>query len=128
VFQWSWKGLRAIVGRTQLQRLKDEITVAQCELSDARFDELEIKAVLSFTEYVLGNLTALWTAANVDDLSRLQETLLSTGLVWDDERFGTALTHGAFSWLRGISIDESEVASPTGTAAHCTEIFLEIAL
>ena len=85
--------------RSQLQRLRDEITGAQCELSDARFDELEIEGVLSFAEYVLSNLASLWSAANVSDRIRLQETMFPTGLVWDGERFGTALTNGAFSWL-----------------------------
>lgn len=98
----------------QLQRLRDEMTAAQCELSDARFDELEVEGVLSFAEYVLSNLSSLWIASNVADRIRLQETLFPTGLAWDGERFGTAVTNGAFSWLQGIADGESSLASPTG--------------
>ena len=34
--------------RSQLQRLRDERTAAECELSDARFDELEVEGVITF--------------------------------------------------------------------------------
>jgi hypothetical protein len=106
--------------RSQLQRLRDEITATQCELSDARFDELEIEGVLGFAEYVIGNLASLWTAAKVEDRYRLQETMFPSGLVWDGERFGTAVTNGAFSWLREISTVGSSVASPTGVVPEWT--------
>ena len=99
--------------RPETRRLT-ELTATQCELSDVRFDELDIEGVLSFAEHVLGNLTTLWLAANVEDRCRLQITVFPTGLVWDGERFGTAPTNGAFSWLRQISEAESSVASPTG--------------
>ena len=108
---------RSIDGVTygkQLQRLRDERTAAQCELSDVKFDELEIEGVVLFAEFVVGNLAALWTAANVEDKARLQDAMFPTGLVWDGESFGTTVTTSAFSWLRSISEDESCVASPTG--------------
>jgi len=59
-------------GGTSCQVLRDERTAAECELSDARFDELEVEGVLAFSEHVLGNMASLWSAANLSDRVRLQ--------------------------------------------------------
>jgi hypothetical protein len=45
-------------------RLRDELTVAQCELSDARFDELEVEGLLTFAAHVIRKLSSLWTNAS----------------------------------------------------------------
>jgi hypothetical protein len=86
----------------QRDRLRAETTVAELELGDARFDELEVEGVLAFAEHVLGNLVALWTNADAGDRRRIQEALFPTGLVWDGERFGTAVTIPIFNWLPEI--------------------------
>lgn len=83
--------------------MRAELTVAELELGDARFDELEIEGVLAFAEYVFGNLVALWTTAEAKDRCRIQEALFPSGLVWDGEQIGTAVTDSAFSWLRAVS-------------------------
>jgi hypothetical protein len=87
----------------QRDRLRAEITVAELELGDARFDELEVEGVLAFAEHVFGNLVALWTNADANDRRRIQEAVFPSGLVWDGERIGTAVTIPAFSWLQAIS-------------------------
>lgn len=89
----------------QRDRLRAEITVAELELGDARFDELEVEGVLAFAEYVFGNLVALWTNANADDRRRIQEAVFPNGLAWDGKRVGTAVTIPAFSWLTAISAE-----------------------
>src|SRR5688500_8347675 len=96
--------------------LRDERTAAECELSDARFDELEVEGVLIFAEHVLGNLGSLWLGARPDDRSRLQATVFPTGLASDGSSFGTAITNSAFSWLQAVSQEKSDVASPTGNS------------
>ena len=107
--------------RSQLQRLRDELTAAECELSDARFDELEVEGVLVFAEHVLGNMASLWSGANPADRMRLQTTVFPTGLVWSADGFGTAVTNPAFSWLRAGSAEESGVASPVGRLQQAFE-------
>jgi len=99
----------------QRDRLRAEITVAELQLSDARFDELEVEGVLAFAEYVFGNMVALWTNADANDRCRIQQAVFPNGLAWDGERFGTVVTIPAFSWLQVIPIGGNEVASPTGT-------------
>lgn len=111
--------------RSQLQRLRDELTAAECELSDARFDQLEVEGVLVFTEHVLGNLASLWSGATPTDRMRLQTTMFPTGLVWSGSGFGTAVTNPAFSWLRAVSHEESCVASPTIPSWNQIAAFLE---
>lgn len=56
------RAIDATTYRSQLQRLRDERTAAECELSDARFDELEVEGVMAFAEHVLGNMASLWSA------------------------------------------------------------------
>ena len=107
----------------QLQRLRDERTAVECELSDARSDEFEVEGVLTFAEYVLGNLGSLWAEASPDDRSRLQVTVFPTGLAWDGSSFGTAVTNSAFNWLQVVSKEKSGVASPTGTATSWRVLF-----
>ena len=99
---------------SQLQHLRDERTAIEGEMSDARFDELEVEGVLVFAEHVLENLASLWSAASPDGRASLQSTMFPTGLVWDGATFGTAVTHPAFIWLRPVSTEKSNVASPTG--------------
>jgi hypothetical protein len=99
----------------QRDRLRAEITVAELQLGDARFDELEVEGVLAFAEYVFGNLVALWTNADANDRCRIQEAVFPSGLVWDGERFGTVVSIPAFSWLQVIPTGGNEVASPRGT-------------
>src|SRR5687768_13773352 len=43
--------------------------------------------------------------------------MFPSGLVWDGEKFGTAITIPAFSWLRAIPEEESSMTSPTGFGA-----------
>lgn len=95
-------------------RLRDELAAAECELSDATLDEMEIEGVMTFAEYVLGNLASLWAGASAEDRVLLQYSMFPTGLVWDGGSFGTAATNSAFSWLRVIVEGKSSVASPTG--------------
>jgi hypothetical protein len=98
----------------QRDRLRTEITVAELELGDARFDELEVEGVLAFAESVFGNMIALWTKADTDDRRRIQETVFPNGLVWDGEQIGTVVTIPAFSWLQTLSKAGNGMASPTG--------------
>ena len=98
----------------QRDQLRAELTVAELELGDARFDELEVDGVLAFAEHVFGNLPALWKNAEPNDRRRIQDAMFPSGLVWDGERIGTAITIPAFSWLQAVSAGGSTLASPTG--------------
>lgn len=102
--------------RTQRDRLRDELAVAELERSDFRSDELDVEGVLTFAEHIFGNLSPLWLNAAVADRRILQTALFPEGLSWDGETFGTAVTIPAFSWLREVSAEESCVASPTRNA------------
>jgi site-specific DNA recombinase len=98
----------------QRDKLREEITLAEMALSDARLAELDVEGVLGFAEHVLTNAGRLWTDAPLDQKQRLQQALFPKGLEFDGEGFGTAATCLAFTQLRLSEARDSRMASPTG--------------
>ena len=98
------------------------------ELNEAVLDQLDIDGVLAFAEHVVTNSARLWIELDLVHKQSLQQVLFPEGLRFDGERFGTAVTCLAFKKLERNRVTNSGMASPTGTAANCTEIRLEIAL
>ncbi len=84
------------------------------ETGASPLDELDVEGILGFAEHVVTNAAHLWTEASLDQKQRLQQVLFPEGLVFDGERFGTAVTCLAFSDLGDSESVEVEVASPTG--------------
>ena len=95
----------------QRDRLREEVALAKIELHEATLDELDVEGILGFAEHVVTNAAHLWTEASLDQKQRLQQVLFPEGLVFDGERFGTAVTCLAFSDLGDSESVEVEVAS-----------------
>ena len=56
----------------QVDKLDEEITLAETALHDARLDELDVEGVLAFAECVLTNAGRLWLEASLEQKQRLQ--------------------------------------------------------
>jgi DNA invertase Pin-like site-specific DNA recombinase len=95
-------------------KVREEILVAQIELSEATIEELDVEAVLGFAEHLMGNAAALWKALPANRKRVLQDSIFPEGVTFDGEAFGTAVTCGAFTYLRLLETQEDGVASPTG--------------
>jgi len=98
----------------QLARLGEEHTLAEMELNEAKVDELDIEAVVNFATNAIGDASRFWSAATLDQKQRFQKISFPEGLRFDGERFGTAPTCLAFSYLREVSSPKSSLASRTG--------------
>ena len=95
-------------------RLREELALAELSLSDARTEQFDIEAVLAFAEHVMANTANLWMAASAADRRSLQAILFPEGLAWGGRGFGTVVPCRAFSYLRELSTDSSNLASPEG--------------
>jgi hypothetical protein len=73
-------------------RLREELTLAELELSDARVEQFDIDSALAEAISVLNNASALWLDASLEDRPRLQEVFFPQGLVWDGAGFQTPVT------------------------------------
>ncbi len=73
----------------QRDKLREELTLAELELSEARVEQFDIDSALAKAISVLNNASALWIDASLEDRLRLQEVLFPQGLVWDGAGFQT---------------------------------------
>jgi site-specific DNA recombinase len=89
-------------------KLREELTLAELELSEAQVEQFDIDSALAKAISVLNNASALWIDASLDDRLRLQEVLFPQGLVWDGAGFQTPVTCLSFYHLTPV-----ESAEPT---------------
>ncbi len=59
----------------QLDKLSEEIALAEIEECDARIQQMDIQAAVSFGEFVLLNAPRLWADSSLDQKQRLQQAL-----------------------------------------------------
>jgi hypothetical protein len=108
---------RAIDSQTyaaQRDKLREQVALAELELSEVRMDQFDVEGILSFAEYVLTNAARLWMELELDQKQRLQQVLFPEGLSFDGNEFGTVVTCLAFKKLGENGGPESGMASPTG--------------
>jgi tetratricopeptide (TPR) repeat protein len=57
----------------ELNRLNEEITLAEIEANDARLDQLDVEAAVEFAQYVLLNAARIWSESSPEQKQRLQK-------------------------------------------------------
>ncbi len=100
----------------QRDKLREQLSLAEMELSDAVLDDLDVEGVLGFAEHVLTNAARLWAELGIDGKQELQQALFPEGVSFDGEEFGTAVTYFTFNRLWELIPIETDLASPTGHA------------
>jgi site-specific DNA recombinase len=97
----------------QLDKLNEDITLAELEERDAQLDELDIAAAVNFTQYVLLNGARLWTESGPDQKQRLQKLIFPEGVLFADGVYRTTATSMIFLELEKIQAEkEGLVALP----------------
>lgn len=91
--------------------LNEEIVLADLEIHDTRFEDLDIEAALNFATGALTNAATFWTQCSGDQKQRFQRALFPDGLIFGGESYRTATTCLAFSYLRDVSASNSSLAS-----------------
>ena len=108
------KAIDKAIFQEQLDKLKEEMTIAEIELNEMGHEQLDLEAVLNFTQFVLLNADRLWTAASLDQKQRLQGVLFPGGMTFSKGNFGTAKTCIAFNVLQAPILPNDALVSPTG--------------
>lgn len=95
--------------------LSEEIAFAQMSIHEAKLEELDIEALVGFSEHILANAARLWFENALDRRQRLQKVLFPEGLRFSArDGFGTATTCSMFKWLNESVVEEVSLASPAG--------------
>lgn len=75
----------------QMDKLKEELVLAEMEEHDAKLEAYDIEGVLAFAEHVVCNAARLWMEFSTDQKQRLQTVLFSQGVTFSNEAFGTTV-------------------------------------
>jgi hypothetical protein len=92
----------------QRDQLREQLALAEMELSEATENQLDVEGLLAFAEHLLTNAARLWIELGLAQKQRLQHVLFPEGLRFDGEKFGTALTCLAFRQLENEGQSRSE--------------------
>lgn len=98
----------------QRDQLREQLAVAEIELSAATENQLDIEGALAFAEHLLTNAARLWSELGLGAKQQLQGVLFPEGVTFDGKTFGTAVTCLAFKQLREETQTGLELASPSG--------------
>ena len=98
----------------QRDKVREQLSLAEMELSDAVLDDLDVEGVLGFAEHVLTNAARLWAELGIDGKQALQQALFPQGLSFDGQEFGTAVTSLAFKHFETLRPTGTDLASPRG--------------
>ena len=94
----------------QRDRMRQQLTLAEFELTDTTVERLDLEGLLAFAEHVLGSTRALWVQATVEQRVRLQAILFSEGVPLNGSNFGTSVTCLTFAQLPGPGAQKGGLA------------------
>ena len=98
----------------KLDKLNEEITLAEIAANDAKLDAFDVVVVLNFSEHVILNAARLWTEYSLAQKQRLQRILFPEGVTFTESGFGTAATSLIFNLLQQPEGEKTRMATPTG--------------
>ncbi len=98
----------------QMSKLKEQSTITEMDLHQLRLEELDVEAILKFSQHVLLNAARLWIEASLDQKQRLQKVLFPEGLSFSEGNFRTAKTSLVFQLLEASVTEKANLVSPTG--------------
>lgn len=97
-----------------MDKLKEELVLAEMEERDAKLEACDIEGVLAFAEHVVCNAARLWMEFSTDQKQRLQTVLFPQGATFSNKGFGTAVTSPLFNLLQQKEESKSRMATLRG--------------
>ncbi len=98
----------------QLDRLSEEVTLAELELGEATTEELDVSAALTLAEQLISDVSGFWISASLDQKQRLQQVLFPSGIEYGEGRFRTTETCLLFNILAAREPSRSDLVAPRG--------------
>ena len=100
--------------QTQLDKLDEDIALAEIRECDARIEDLDVEAAVRFGELILRNAPALWLESNLDQKQRLQSALSPAGLSFTGTGYRTNQTSLVFYHLQQNSAEQEGLVALPG--------------
>lgn len=97
-----------------LDKLEEEITLAEMRLEDARLDEIDLDGILNFAHHLLEDVGRLWVEASPEQKQRLQRVIFPKGVEYLAGEFQTPEISLIFKVFENLEGEKEGEASPTG--------------
>jgi hypothetical protein len=98
----------------QMSKLNEEIALAEINERDARIEELDVEAAVSFGEFLLLNASRLWTEMSLEQKQRLQQVIFPRGVQFEGGIYRTAETSLLFYALEDKQAETHAVVALAG--------------
>jgi site-specific DNA recombinase len=98
----------------QLDKLNELIALAEISERDARIEELDVQAAVSFGEFVMLNAPRLWTQLSLEQKQRLQQMIFPRGVHFEGGAYRTAETSMVFFDLESKPLRKEGLVALTG--------------
>ena len=98
----------------QLDKLNEQIVLAEMQEREAKLESYDVEAVLNFAEHVILNAARLWTELASDAKQRLQKVLFPQGVSFADGIYKTAETCLFFKLLQESEGEKTGLATLPG--------------
>ena len=108
------RAIDALTYQEQLDRLNEEIALAEIDERDARIEELDVQAAVSFGEFVLLNAPRLWAQLSSEQKQRLQQAIFPRGVEFENGAYRTAETSMVFINLESKPLGKEDLVALTG--------------
>jgi site-specific DNA recombinase len=98
----------------QLDKLNEQIMLAEMQEREAKLEAYDVDAVLNFAEYVMLNAARLWIEFSNDQKQRLQKVLFPQGVTFARGEYGTAKTCLFFNVIPQSGLAKTSLATLPG--------------
>jgi hypothetical protein len=98
----------------QFDKLNEEIALAEIAEHDARIEEMDLHAAVSFGEFVLLNAPRFWTDLSLEQKQRLQQAQFPRGVQFEQGTYRTAETSMTFYELAANHSQKEGLVALTG--------------
>jgi hypothetical protein len=102
------------VSERQLDKLNEQIMLAEMKEREAKLESYDVEAVLNFAEYVILNAARLWTEFASDQKQQLQKVLFPQGVTFAQGNYKTAETCLFFKLLQESEGEKTGLATLPG--------------
>jgi hypothetical protein len=97
-----------------LDRLNEEIALAEINERDARIEQMDLHAAVTFGEFVLLNAARLWAQLGLEQKQRLQQAVFPRGVQFGNGVYRTTETSMVFFDLETGQPENEGLVALTG--------------
>jgi hypothetical protein len=98
----------------ELDRLEEEIALAELNECEVRIDEIDVEAALSLGQFILLNMARLWVELISEQKQRLQQALFPCGVEFKEGIYRTTRTSMILLDLEAKRASKEDLVALTG--------------